>query len=73
VEEKTESQAMEQTFTLSIETDQRIKPSTIQAVLAQELPGVAKDGSGIKVEEESYTVQTLKVNRPRKKASKAKP
>jgi len=64
---------MKQTFALAIESDHRIKPSTIQAVLAQDLPGVAKDGSGIKVEEESYSVQTLKVNRPQRKKPKAKP
>lgn len=39
----------------------------MKEVLAQDLTGVAKDGSGIKVLEESYSVLTLKVNRPRKR------
>jgi hypothetical protein len=69
---KKEGQAVKQTFAVSIESDHRIKSSTIQAVLTQDLPGVAKDGSGTKVEEESYSIETLKVNRPSRKKPKAK-
>ena len=57
---------MKQTFTVIVESDRGIKSGVIHAVLAQDLTGVARNGSGIKVEEESYTALPLKVNRPRK-------
>lgn len=58
---------MKHTFTIRIESDRRISEETLIAVLAQDLIGVAKDGSGIKVEERHYTVAELKPNRPPKR------
>src|SRR3979490_1749892 len=45
---------MKQTFTVQIESDRKISEETVKAVLAQDLTGGAKDGSGIQVTEETH-------------------